>query len=132
MDYYCFPTKTGDASVFFDLEQYSDFNERFFYEIAREDVMLANEKGKLLLFNLRNQTFIDYNGNFIDIKGKEIFPRCKIQESEQLLNAIESNGGKSIVKQRDTKTVENWFEYIEVQRKFLRTTFGEVQKNLQL
>ncbi len=130
MDYYCFPTKTGDVSVFFDLEQYSDFNERFFYEIAREDVMLANEKGKLLLFNLRNQTFIDYNGNFIDIKGKEIFPRCKIQESEQLLNAIESNGGKSIVKQRDTKTVENWFEYIEVQRKFLRTTFGEVQKNL--
>ena len=24
MDYYCFPTKTGDISVFFDLDQYSN------------------------------------------------------------------------------------------------------------
>lgn len=42
--------------------------------------MLAKQKGKLLLFDLRTQTFIDYNGNIIDIRRKEIFPRCKIQE----------------------------------------------------
>lgn len=130
MDYYCFPTKTGDISVFLNLEQYIDSEERFFYELAQEDVMLAKQKGKLLLFDLRTQTFIDYNGNIIDIRGKEIFPRCKIQESEQLLNAIENNKGNSIVTQTDTKIVENWFEYINVQRKFLRTTFGEVQSNL--
>lgn len=130
MDYYCFPTKTGDISVFLNLEQYIDSEERFFYELAQEDVMLAKQKGKLLLFDLRTQTFIDYNGNIIDISGKEIFPRCKIQESEQLLNAIENNKGNSIVTQTDTKIVENWFEYINVQRKFLRTTFGEVQSNL--
>ncbi len=130
MDYYCFPTKTGDISVFLNLEQYIDSEERFFYELAQEDVMLAKQKGKLLLFDLRTQTFIDYNGNIIDIRGKEIFPRCKIQESEQLLNAIENNKGNSIVTQTDTKMVENWFEYINVQRKFLRTTFGEVQSNL--
>lgn len=130
MDYYCFPTKTGDISVFLNLEQYIDSEERFFYELAQEDVMLAKQKGKLLLFDLRTQTFIDYNGNIIDIRGKEIFPKCKIQESEQLLNAIENNKGNSIVTQTDTKIVENWFEYINVQRKFLRTTFGEVQSNL--
>lgn len=130
MDYYCFPTKTGDISIFFDLEQYTNHRERFFYQIAQEDVMLAKQKGKLLLFDLRTQTFIDYNGNVIDISGKEIFPRCKIQESEQLLNAIENNGGKSIVTLADSKIVENWFDYIDVQRKFLRTTFGEIQNNL--
>lgn len=130
MDYYCFPTKTGDISVFFNLEQYTNSRERFFYQIAQEDVMLAKQKGKLLLFDLRTQTFIDCNGNAIDIRGKEIFPRCKIQESEQLLNAIENNGGNSIVTRADSKIVENWFEYIDVQRKFLRTTFGEVQNNL--
>ena len=92
--------------------------------------MLAKQKGKLLLFDLRTQTFIDCNGNAIDIRGKEIFPRCKIQESEQLLNAIENNGGNSIVTRADSKIVESWFEYIDVQRKFLRTTFGEVQNNL--
>ena len=89
MDYYCFPTKTGDISVFLNLKQYTDFKERFFYQITQEDVMLAKEKGKLLLFDLRTQTFIDCNGKTVDIKGKEVFPRCKIQESEQLLNAIE-------------------------------------------
>ena len=122
MDYYCFPTKTGDISVFFNLEQYHNSRERFFYEIAQEDVKLAKQKGKLLLFDLRTLTFIDYNGNVVNINGKEIFPRCKIQESEQLLNAIENNGGKSIVTQADLKIVENWFEYIDVQREFLRTT----------
>lgn len=130
MDYYCFPTKTGDISVFTNLDQYIDYNERFFYEITQEDVMLAKQKGKLLLFDLRTQTFIDCNGNTINIKGKEIFPRCKIQESEQLLNSIENSGGNSIVTLNDSKIVENWFEYVEVQRKFLHTTFGEVQSNL--
>lgn len=130
MDYYCFPTKTGDISVFFNLEQYTDSREKFFYQRAQENVMLAKQKGKLLLFDLRTQTFIDCNGNAIDISGKEIFPRCKIQESERLLNAIENNGGNSIVTQADSKIVESWFEYIDIQRKFLRTTFGEVKKNL--
>lgn len=130
MDYYCFPTKTGDDSVFFNLAQYDNPRERFFYQTAQEDVMLAKQKGKLLLFDLRTQTFIDDNGNAVNINGKEIFPRCKIQESEQLLSAIETNGGKSIVTWADSKIVENWFEHIEVQRKFLRTTFGEVQNNI--
>ena len=130
MDYYCFPTKTGDISVFLNLEQYSNYKERFFYQITQEDVMLAKQKGKLLLFDLRTQTFIDCNGSIVDIREKEIFPRCKIQESEQLLSAIQNNGGNSIVTVSESKIVENWFEYVDVQRKFLRTTFGEVQKNL--
>lgn len=92
--------------------------------------MLAKQKGKLLLFDLRTQTFVDCNGSIVDIREKEIFPRCKIQESEQLLSAIQNNGGNSIVTVADSKIVENWFEYVDVQRKFLRTTFGEVQKNL--
>lgn len=131
MDYYCFPTKTGDISVFLNLEQYTNSRDKCFYQMTQKAVMLAKQKGKLLLFDLRTQTFIDCNGNTIDIKGKEIFPRCRIQESEQLLNAIEINGGNSIVTRADSKIVENWFEYIDVKRTLLRTTFGEVQNNLQ-
>ena len=130
MDYYCFPSRTGDISVFFNLDQYNDSREKFFYEITQEDVSLAIQKGKLLLFNINNETFIDCNGNVVDIRKKEIFPRCTIQESEQLLSAIERKGGNSIVTIADSKIVENWFEYVDTQRKFLRTTFGEVQKNL--
>lgn len=130
MDYYCFPTKTGNTSVFFNLEQYTNSRERSFYESAQEDVRLAKQKDKLLLFNLTTQTFTDHNGFSIDIRGKEIFPRCKIQESQQLLNAIETNGGKSIVTQADSIMIENWFEYIDIQRNFFKTTFGELQENL--
>lgn len=131
MDYYCFPTKTGDISVYLNLEQYDNSGERFFYQITQEDVILAKQKGKLLLFDLRTQTFVDNNGNAVDINGKEIFPRCRIQDSEQLLSAIENNRGNSIVSLADSKIVESWFEYIDVKRNFLRTTFGEVQNNLE-
>ena len=130
MDYYCFPTKTGDISVFINLEQYDNYREKLFYQRAQEEVMLAKQKGKLLLFDLRTQTFIDYNGKTVDIREKEIFPRCKIQESKLLLNAIENNGGKCIVTQTDTNIIENWFEHIEVNRKISRTTFKKVQENL--
>ncbi len=130
MDYYCFPTKTGDISVFFNLEQYTDSREKSFYQITQKNVMLAKQQGKLLLFDLRTQNFIDCNGSTIDIRGKEIFPRCKIGESKQLLNALESNSGNSIVTQADSKIVESWFEYITVQREILQTTFGELQNNL--
>ncbi len=131
MDYYCFPTKTGDISLYLNLEQYDNSGESFFYQITQEDVILAKQKGKLLLFDLRTQTFVDNNGNAVDINGKEIFPRCRIQDSEQLLSAIENNGGNSIVSLADSKIVESWFEHIDVKRNFLRTTFGEVQNNLE-
>lgn len=52
MDYYCFPIKTGDISVFFNLEQYDNSRERFFYQTTQEDVILAKQKDKLLLFDL--------------------------------------------------------------------------------
>lgn len=130
MDYYCFPTITGDISVFFESKPYLSATGRFFYQITQKNIMLAKQIGKLLLFDLRTQTFIDLNGNTINIKGKEIFPRCRIQESELLLNAIEKHGGNSIVTNADSKIVENWFEHINVQRKFLKTTFGEVLNNL--
>ena len=131
MDYYCFPTKTGDISVFFDLGQYENSREKFFYQIAQEDVRLAKEKGKLLLFDLRTKTFVDCEGRKVDIKDKEIFPRCKIQESEELLEALEKYGGNSIVTKADSKMVENWFKYIPVKREFQQTTFGEVMSNLE-
>lgn len=130
MDYYCFPTITGDLSVFLDLDQYTNSNERGFYERTQKSVMLAKKQGKLLLYDLRTKTFIDSDGKTVNIKGKEIFPRCKIQESEELLNAIEKNGGNSIVSYNDSKMIENWFKYIKIKRKFIQTTFGALKQHL--
>ena len=136
MDYYCFPTKTGDISVFLNLEQYTDYSERFFYQITQEDVMLAKKKGKLLLFDLRTQTFIDCDGNAINIKGKEIFPRCKIQDSEQLLDAIEKNGGNSIVTRADSKVGLNILMFKESLYGLLLEKFKKIsifmRKNMEI
>ena len=132
IDYYCFPTKTGDISVFIDLDQYTNWREREFYEIAQEDVLLAKKKGKLLLFDLRNNTFVDKRGNVVDISDKVIFPRSTIGEADILLEHIEKANGKSITARGDYDLiVEHWFEIIKTKREFKVTTIGEVQQNLE-
>ena len=44
IDYYCFPTQTGDISVFTNLDQYTDFRERSHYERTLKEVNQAREK----------------------------------------------------------------------------------------
>ena len=85
IDYYCFPTKTGDISPYMELEQYTNYREKLHYQLAQEDVLLSKKLGKLALFDLRNNTFVDENGNQIDLFGKKVFPRATIQESDLLM-----------------------------------------------
>lgn len=130
LDYYCFPTETGDTSVFFSLEQYTNSREKAFYSRTQKDINLALQKDKLLLFNLKTKEFIDSNGNHIDIKGKEIFPRCKIQDADLLLNTIEKNGGNSIVTWQDSQTIIHWFEAIKTKRNITCSTLKDVITNI--
>lgn len=131
IDYYCFPTKTGDISVFIDLDQYTNWREKSFYQITQEDVLLAKEKGKLLLFDLRNNTFVDENGNIVDISNKVIFPRSTIGDADLLLESIEKANGKPITARKDYNIVERWFEVVKTQRDFKLTTRGELEENLE-
>lgn len=130
IDYYCFPTKTGDLSVFMDLDQYVNHSERFHFQCFQEDVLLAKQKGKLLLFDLRNNTFIDENGNNVDITDKVIFPRSTIQEADILMEYLEKANSKPITARKDYSIVENWFEVIKTKRNFKKTTFGELYENI--
>lgn len=131
IDYFCFPTKTGDISVFTDLEQYnSNWRLKEHFEFAQKNVLLAKEKGKLLLFDLRNNSFIDEEGNFVDISGRIIFPRTTIQESDIVLEHIEKAKGKSITTLKDKEIIKNWFKVIKTNREFEETIFEKVQNNL--
>jgi len=132
IDYYCFPTKTGDISVFTDLDQYTYWREREYYQITREDVFLAKENGKLILFDLRSNTFTDADGKVVDISEKIIFPRSPIQEAHVLIENIERVGGKSIISEQDYEIIEeHWFEIIKTKRKMKITTMAELEKNLE-
>ncbi|MBR6504231.1 MAG: hypothetical protein IKT41_00670 [Clostridia bacterium] len=131
IEYYCFPTKTGDISVFMDLDQYTNWREKEYYERTQEDVLLSKEKGKLLLFDLRNNSFINEKGENIEISGKIIFPRSTIGDADLLMEHIEKAGGKSITARKDYKIVENWYELIKTKREFKVTTRGEIEKNLE-
>lgn len=130
IDYYCFPSKTGDISVFTDLDQYTNWDEKIHYATTREDVLLAKEKGKLLLFDLRNNLFVDENGKEVDISGKVIFPRSTIQEANLLMEHIEKHQGNSITTRKDYDIVTNWFRFIQTKRKFKMTTRRELEQNL--
>ncbi len=130
IDFYCFPTKTGNLSVFSDLKQYIDREEKFYYQCTQEDVFRAQERGKLLLFDLRNNTFLSEHGKEVDITGKVIFPRSTITDAKLLLNAIEEKGGCGIMKLEDYDEVEYWFNKIQTRRKYKLTTLKELEKNL--
>lgn len=130
IDYYCFSTKTGDISVFTDLDQYANWREKRYYTSTREDVFLAKEKGKLLLFDLRNNTFVNENGECVDISNKVIFPRSTIGDSILLLEKIEEAKGKSITSKEDDKIVKYWFDIVKPKRELMQTTYGEVKSNL--
>ena len=132
IDYYCFPTKTGDISPYMELEQYTNYREKLHYQLAQEDVLLSKKLGKLALFDLRNNTFVDENGNQIDLFGKKVFPRATIQESDLLMEYLEKVNADSITARSDYKNVENWFRLIPTRRLYKETTFGEVQKNLEV
>lgn len=130
INYYCFPTKTGDISVFIDLAQYSDWETKQHFRLEGKNALLAKEKGKLVLFNLRNNTFVDVDGRLIDISEKVIFPRTTVQESKYVLSYIEKANAKSIVTNKDNEKIKNWFDFIRPKRKIKETTFGELKKNL--
>ena len=131
VEYYCFPTKTGDISPYMELEQYTNSRERSHFRLAQEDVLLSKKLGKLALFDLRNNTFIDENGMPLNLKGKKVFPRAMIQESDLLMEYLEKAEADSITARADYKIIEHWFEVIPTKRKFKQTTFGEVERNIE-
>lgn len=130
IDYYCFPTKTGDITPYMELDQYTNYREKLHYQYAQEDVLLAKKLGKLALFDLRNNTFVDENGNQIDLFGKKVFPRATIQESDLLMEYLEMVNADSITTRADYKIVENWFRVVPTKRTYKESTFGEVERSL--
>ena len=130
IDYYCFPTKTGDISVFTNLDQYTNPREKGYYERTQKEVNEAREKGKLILFDLQNKSFINEKGEKVDVEGKVIFPRSTIGQASILMENIEKARGKSITSKQDCDTVENWFKVIKTKRSYENTTMKELEANL--
>ena len=130
IDYYCFPTETGDTSVFTNLEQYTNFQKRGHYERTLKEVMQAKKLGKLLLFDMRNNGFVNESGETIDITGKVIFPRSTIQQEDLLMENIEKAQGKSITSRKDCEILENWFKKVRTKRDYKLTTMREIESNL--
>lgn len=131
IDYYCFTTQTGDISVYTNIEQYTDYRKKVHYLTAQEDVLRALKLGKLLLFDMRNNSFVNENGKIIDISGKTIFPRSTIQEAILLLEHIEKAHGNSIMASKDYAIIENWFKVFKTKREIELLTREKIEANIQ-
>lgn len=118
IDYYVFVTKTGDISAYMDLSLYENPRERTFYRTHQEDVLLAKEKGKLGLLDLRKNEIVDENGKKLNLEGKTVYPICSISQGENLLNCISKAKGKSITSIEDSNIILHWFDLVKPQRKF--------------
>lgn len=143
IDYYCFPTETGDTTLFRKLKatnkefeslnQYKDILRKInkHKDWRQKEIERAREKGKLILFDLRNNNFISEKGEIVDISEKIIFPRSTISQADLLIESIEKAGGKSIETIKDKNIIKNWFKIIKTEREYKLTTIKEVESNLE-
>lgn len=118
IDYYIFTTKTGDTSVYMDIDPSEDFRKRTFYKTHQEDLLLAKEKGKLALFDLRTNEIVDENGQKLNVEGKTIYPICSIPEGKNLLDCIQKSKGRAITQKEDFDITLRWFDLVKPKRKF--------------
>lgn len=142
IDYYCFSTETGDTTLFQkskkpkkegkNLRQYSEVLRQLnqHEDWRQKEIEQARAKGKLILFDLRNNSFINEKGEIVDISEKIIFPRSTIEQADFLIENIEKAGGKSIAAREDKNIIENWFKIIKTERKYKLTTIKEIESNL--
>jgi len=132
IDFYCYPSKTGELSVFLETEQYQDSKEKEYYEYMQREVLAAKEKKKLLLYHLETDKFLDENGKQVNIFGKIILPRSTIPYVEELLKAIKRHKGISLVNEMDEESVAYWFDRIPTIRNIQLTTRGELEADLEV
>lgn len=100
--------------------------------LFRSEIEYAKEKGMLIFYNSQKDIFLDKDGNQLDIKGMNIFPRCSIGESIGLLKAIERNGGKSIITIDEYFKTLNWPYYIKSKRNNIILSGEEIINNPNL
>jgi len=127
IDYYCFVMdKTGDI----DYRAQKEKAHGHIFDNMEFDIEVAKKLKKFACYYKDEDKFFDENMQELDIRGKNVFPRCTIPEMNNLFDKIDEFGAIPVVSKSDTEKVFNWPNYIQpLNREVTETTYGEFLKN---
>lgn len=129
IDYYCFCIDSLSTPLWEDFN--TNQNDSEFRKNLIQDVENSTKLNKCLFYVKDKNAFFS-NGKEVNIKGKVIFPRCAIFESEFLLSKIERAEATSICSMADKKKISSWPKYIQpFHHEVIETTKEEFCSNFE-
>ena len=128
IDYFCFSVpKLGDTD--YNIAEKDDENTVWLKKTEKALMKQAQENNMLVIYDRLSKNFYK-DGKLFDIKEKTIFPKTFIPYEKELLQALESNGAKSLMTLKDRAKIISWPKFFQPQhRKAVFTTYGEFAKN---
>jgi len=144
IDYYCYMTDEFETMVklgLFDENERTKYMEKvmgifcvngyFFQNWHQRDILQADIKEQLAIYDPVNNDFYNLKDKKIDIADKTILPKTSIQLTKYLIDKISEFGGISLSSLDDCKTISRWFEHISIGRDIKNLTYGEFNDNME-
>lgn len=92
------------------------FDTRVNFEYTDAEMALAKKKGIGILYDVENDTFIDFESNVVNINGVYVFPRTGSAQIYEINDAIIRHGGIPVLSNEEVDIVNSWPNYVQTKR----------------
>lgn len=93
------------------------FDKDLPWDYSKKEMEIAKKNGNGILYDSSLKKFIDFEGNFFDIKDKIVFPRTGVEQIYSMNDEIMGQGGIPVVNNEQVKAIENWPIYYKDNKK---------------
>ncbi len=93
------------------------FDNTLNFDYSKKEMAIAKKNKNGILYDSNLKTFIDYDGNKVDISGKLLFPRTGSNQIYDMNDEIIKNGGEIIVTNEEVDIIKSWPKYVKTHRK---------------
>ncbi len=92
------------------------FDKKMNFDYTASEIKVAKLNNNCIFYD-DNNTFLDSEGNNVDIEGKIIFPRTGSEQIFDMNDAIEKKGGIPVISNAEVNKVLSWPNYYLSDRK---------------
>lgn len=96
---------------------YFCFDSRLPWDYSQKEMEFSKINGNGILYDEVLKTFMDFEGNNIDIKNKVLFNRTGCAQLYKMNDEIVKQGGIPVVSNEETAKIESWPVYYHTERK---------------
>ncbi len=93
------------------------FDNTLNFDYSKKEMAIAKKNKNGILYDPSLKSFIDYDGNKVDISGQLLFPRTGSTQIYSMNNEIIKHGGKAIITNEEIDMIKLWPKYVETYRK---------------